>query len=74
MMALTRGATANYPCPVCLVPKTEIINLSTFHMLRTTANMKGAWLEGRNMNGIVARDEFLQQFGLRDVEVSEHLG
>lgn len=70
MMALTRGANALYPCPICLVPKKEIINLSATHPLRTTATMRQAWLNSREIETAAGRDEALQQYGLRDVDVS----
>ncbi|PPQ74821.1 hypothetical protein CVT26_005455 [Gymnopilus dilepis] len=67
MMALTRGPTSSFPCPVCLVPKEEIPNLSRQFPLRTTENMERIWSESQDMN-LTQREEYLQGVGLRDVK------
>ena len=49
-MALIRGVKANYPCPICLVPKEDLSNLSNTYELRTTASMQGIWSVAQEMN------------------------
>ena len=49
-MALICGVKANYPCPVCLVPKEELSNLSKMYELWTTAGMQGIWSAAQEMN------------------------
>ncbi|KDR67396.1 hypothetical protein GALMADRAFT_232065 [Galerina marginata CBS 339.88] len=66
-MALIRGVKANYPCPICLVPKEALSNLSETFELRTTINMQRIWEEAQAMNA-TQRDALLRQYGLRDVE------
>lgn len=68
-MALVRGVKANHPCPICLVPKTELSNLSEVFALRTTASMQEVWEAAQGMNA-TQRDEYLRGYGLRDVEVA----
>ena len=68
-MALIRGIKANYPCPICLVPKEELSNLSKVYELRTTADMQGIWSEAQEMNS-TQREQHLQEYGLRDIQVA----
>ena len=68
MMALTRGVNALFPCPMCLVPKGEIPNLSVCHQLRSTQEMQTVWTEGLVMNAR-DRENHLQSYELRDVQV-----
>ena len=68
MMSLTRGVNALFPCPTCLVPKGEIPNLSVRHRLRLTQEMQAVWTEGLAMNA-TDRENHLQSYGLRDVQV-----
>jgi len=68
-MALIRGVKANYPCPVCLVPKEELSNLSKTYELRTTAGMQGIWSAAQEMNA-TQREQHLREHGLRDVQVA----
>lgn len=68
-MALIRGVKANYPCPICLVPKEELSNLSKAYELRTTADMQGIWSEAQEMNS-TQREQHLQEYGLRDIQVA----
>ncbi|KDR65883.1 hypothetical protein GALMADRAFT_81379 [Galerina marginata CBS 339.88] len=66
-MALVRGVKANYPCPICLVHKGELSNLSQTFELRTAAEMQVIWSAAQQMNA-TQRDEYLRGYGLRDVE------
>lgn len=68
MMALTRGPTASYPCTVCLVPKSEITNLSITYPLRTTQTMRAIYDDAQTLNA-TEREALLQSHGLRDVQV-----
>ncbi len=40
MMTLIRGGRCLHPCPVCLVPLDELLDLSKRHSLHTTEEMK----------------------------------
>jgi len=68
-MALIRGVKANYPCPICLVPKEDLSNLSNTYELRTTAGMQGIWSAAQEMNA-TQREQHLREYGLRDVQVA----
>jgi len=68
MMALTRGPTASYPCTVCLVPKSEITNLSITYPLRTTQTMRAIYDNAQTLNA-TEREALLQSHGLQDVQV-----
>jgi hypothetical protein len=67
-MALTRGVTSLYPCPVCLVPREELSNLFQRFPVRTTSCMREIWEEGQRLN-LGEREAHLKQYGLRDVKV-----
>ncbi|KAF9784401.1 hypothetical protein BJ322DRAFT_1194914 [Thelephora terrestris] len=66
-MALIRGSSGNYPCPVCLAPKTQLCDGST-HPLRTSESMEKVYDEAVAMNTIKDREEHLKEYGLRNVE------
>jgi hypothetical protein len=68
-MALVRGVKANYPCPICLVPKEELSNLSQAFEIRTADGMREVWSAAQEMNS-TQREEHLRRYGLRDVEVA----
>ena len=71
MMALTRGVNASFPCPVCLVPKEEIPNLSVTHHLRTSEEMQAVWNRASELNA-TEKEELLKSYGLQDVQVIFH--
>lgn len=68
MMALTHSGNALFPCLICLVPKQEIPNLSVQYPLRTSNAMQAIWAQASEMNA-TEREELLQLYGLRDVQV-----
>jgi len=67
-MSLTRGNLANFPCPICLVPRASQSDLRRPFALRTTTDMRQIFNDAQALNG-TARDNFLREYGLRDVEV-----
>jgi len=67
MMALTRGVNAKAPCPVCLVPDDELSMLSKIHTLRTIESMQEVWSSAWQLPSQTARDNYLRQYGLREV-------
>lgn len=68
-MALIRGSTGNYPCPICLVPHNELSDLTKTYRLRTTVEMAEIHTESQKMNA-TDREKYLKDVGLRDIEVS----
>jgi len=49
-MALTHGVNGNYPCPVCLVPNAEQLDLDKTHPLRMAEDSKVLVKEGLTLN------------------------
>lgn len=68
-MALTRGANSYAPCPVCLVPKEAMGDLSQLYPLRTPDLMKSIYQEAIKMKAGEA-EKLLKPYGLRKVDVS----
>ncbi len=68
MVALTRGVKANAPCPVCLVPKESMLDLSESFTLRTTVATQALLQEVRTFNKS-RREKYLKDAGLQDLEV-----
>ncbi|KAJ3505987.1 hypothetical protein NLJ89_g7124 [Agrocybe chaxingu] len=67
MMALTRGSNGSFPCPICLVPKASIPDLSITYRERTTEEMQRIWHDAQALNQ-TQREELLSQYSLRDVQ------
>ncbi|KAH9477174.1 hypothetical protein JR316_0011092 [Psilocybe cubensis] len=67
VIALTRGATSNYPCPICLVPNDALSNLTACYPIRSAAGMERIHSEAQKLNA-KDREEHLKRYGLRNVE------
>ena len=68
-MALTRGVTALYPCPRCLISREDLGDLTVKGNLRTTENMMETLVEARGKKLAADKEKTLRSKGLRDVEV-----
>ena len=68
-MALTRGTGSLYPCPICLVPKGQLINLEQMHRLWTTASMKMVLNNAIQASTKAEGEEILKNHGLRGIIV-----
>ena len=69
VMALIRGYMGKCPCPVCLVPKDELLTATKVYPLRTCCHTEATLAEARTKS----REEMealLKEHGLRDVDVS----
>uniref|UniRef100_A0A8H8CJT9 Uncharacterized protein n=1 Tax=Psilocybe cubensis TaxID=181762 RepID=A0A8H8CJT9_PSICU len=66
MMALTRGKTGLFPCPICLVPQTELSNLLVTYPRRTTSTMQEVYNQAQQMN-VTRGEEHLKSYGITDV-------
>lgn len=66
-MALIRGTNSKCPCPICLVPDTQMSDGST-HPLRTSEDMQKIYNEAQKMTS-GRRDEHLKTYGLCNVKV-----
>lgn len=67
-MALTRGAKAKFPCPVCLVPN-EKLHEGVVHDLRTSESMQRVYEMAKGANTSEERETLLKNYGLRYVKV-----
>ena len=66
-MALIRGVKSKFPCPVCLVPDSQMSDGST-HPLRTLESMQEVYDEAQAMSS-TEKEKHLKKYGLRDVKV-----
>ena len=71
-MALTRGTTCDFPCPICLVPKLEM-HKGTVYPIRTTQSMKKVYEDACKMRTAAEAEKHLQGHGLREILVSSTL-
>lgn len=70
MMVLIRGVNGKAPCPICLVPKLEQNNLETEYELRTSERTREILQIARGLRTQELRDDYLGEFGLRNIDVS----
>ena len=68
-MALIRGQRGKRPCPICLVPDTELSNLRVKHPERTMHTTK-IKVESVLYLPKTVREETLKPLGLRPVKAS----
>lgn len=71
IMALTRGTTSHYPCPICLVPKAELSKPEVPHELRTQETMQAVLNEALAAPTKADGEKILKAFGLRKVKVGQ---
>ena len=67
-MALIRGTNSHFPCPVCLVPSTQM-NDGSIHPPRTSESMKEVYDKAAENPSKTEQEELLKKYGLRNVEV-----
>jgi hypothetical protein len=67
-MALIRGTKGNFPCPMCLVPRSDQSDLTKVHTLRTSQCSKDLYESGLGRTAAV-REDLLKTQSLRNVEV-----
>jgi hypothetical protein len=69
-MALIRGTGGLCPCPICLVPKEKLSDLSHDYPLRTAEAMQAIVNEANQKQYAEQKEELLKQYALRGVDVS----
>jgi hypothetical protein len=69
-MALIRGTGGLCPCPICLVPKESLSDLSHNYSLRTAGDTQAIVREAAGKGSAEDKEELLKQYGLRGIEVS----
>ncbi|KAF8884263.1 hypothetical protein CPB84DRAFT_1750433 [Gymnopilus junonius] len=67
VMALIRGLKGSMPCPVCLAPQLNLIDLSETYELRTKELMMKIYERAKKLNAS-EKEELLKEYGLRDVQ------
>jgi hypothetical protein len=68
MMSLIRGAQCKCPCPVCLVPREELSDLTKTHAIRSAKDAQAALDVYRQSKS--QGEALLKALGLRAVAVS----
>lgn len=67
-MALIRGSKGYCPCPICLVPKEELSNLTTRYALRNAKDTQQLVQEAHESTAAIG-EESLKSQSIRDVNV-----
>ncbi|TEB31163.1 hypothetical protein FA13DRAFT_1629677, partial [Coprinellus micaceus] len=68
VIAAIRGMGADFPCPVCLIPKDELPGLGKAFPVRTTVEMREVYQRAQSADTLAERNTILQAVGLWDVE------
>ncbi|KAK0474049.1 hypothetical protein IW261DRAFT_1423170 [Armillaria novae-zelandiae] len=63
MMTLIRGVRSACPCPVCLVPDKNLMDITEVYPLRTTENMQKCYHQAQEVE-----DDILKSSGLRNMK------
>lgn len=69
VISLTRGTNSNHPCPICLVPRDKMTQLSEVFPLRDSTEMKNIYDKSQTLSADLA-EALLKSYGLRDIKVS----
>lgn len=69
MIALTRGVSSLYPCPICLVPADKLFDLFADYPIRTALSAEALVKQARTLTQEDGNN-LLKEQGLRNVEVS----
>jgi hypothetical protein len=64
-----RSWTANYPCPRCLVHKSDLANITQSFELRSTATMRAVYERAQKAPNKTAKEKILASVGIHDVQV-----
>ncbi|KAJ6528007.1 hypothetical protein DFH09DRAFT_1250518 [Mycena vulgaris] len=63
-----RAALANYPCPKCLVHKSDLHRITSIFQLRTTPTMKAVVRNASKKKTKTDKETILKNYGLHDVQ------
>jgi len=64
-----RAATANFPCPKCLVSKSQLHDITRYFEQRTTESMHAVFESAAGATSNTMKEQILQAYGLHDVKV-----
>jgi len=65
-----RAATANHPCPKCLVHKSELHHIRETFEPRTSESMCSVLKLASQATSKTGKEKILQDYGLHDIEVT----
>lgn len=65
-----RAASANHPCPKCLVAQSDLHNILGNFELRTPQSMRAVLAEASKAKTKFAKEKILKDNGMHDIEVS----
>lgn len=68
-----RAATANFPCPKCLVHKSNLSNITKTFEPRTSASMQFVLELASQATSKSSKERILQDHGLHDIKVRRQL-
>ncbi|KIY64364.1 hypothetical protein CYLTODRAFT_469038, partial [Cylindrobasidium torrendii FP15055 ss-10] len=68
VMGLTRGSTANKPCPVCMADKATQHHFIDNVPRRNSTDTKDRYVKAQDISNKKERDKFFQKYGERDME------
>ncbi|KAJ7132506.1 hypothetical protein C8R44DRAFT_611932 [Mycena epipterygia] len=63
-----RAALANFPCPTCLVPHSDLHRITSTFKLRTTATMKAVVVRALKKKTKIDKENLLKSYGLHGIE------
>jgi len=65
-----RAASANHPCPKCLVAQSDLHNILGNFELRTPQSMQAVLTQASKAKTKTAKEKILKDNGMHDIEVS----
>ena len=65
-----RAASANHPCPKCLVAQTDLHKISGNYELRTPQSMQSVLTQALNAKTKTAKEKILKDNGMHNIKVS----
>ena len=69
-MSLTHGAASNFPCPICLVDRDKLTDLTKTWPLRTAAQSQELVKQAQGLTCVSNCEALLSSQGLHDINVS----
>ena len=68
-----RAATANHPCPKCLVHKSELHDITRSFVPRTSSSMRSVVEQASQATSKNGKEKILQDHGLHNIRVGSYL-
>ncbi|KAK0184650.1 hypothetical protein F5146DRAFT_1006378 [Armillaria mellea] len=68
IMSLIHSGSSDFPCNICLILKDQQSNLQETYPLRNNTSMQAVIKDAKKLKTAKDRNNYLQQFGLRDIQ------